>query len=280
MGGTMGVESKPGEGSTFWLEIPIEAADSAEGATVTPLFRSRQPLPRFNVLVVEDNSVNQQVASQFLAHLGQSVTIAEHGGIAVETAARERFDLILMDMQMPVMDGIEATRLIRGGEGASAATPIVAMTANASEQDRQQCLDAGMCAFQLKPITIKQLYDLIAGLPAPARPAANVVDLQTHVFEQRANELREILGDEAFNELLQSFFDDTRSLLDDLRQAFQDDDRSQVDRALHTLKGSAANMGLDSIAARAQALRGVNTTEADIVAFAQDIDATRIHIAR
>lgn len=275
LGGRMGLESTVGKGSTFWLEIPIEIASSAGVPADTPLFDKPQPLSRFKVLVVEDNVVNQQVATQFLAYLGQEVTLAEHGGIAVEKANKEQFDLILMDMQMPIMDGIEATRLIKAGSGPSAMTPIVAMTANASEQDRQRCLDAGMCGFQLKPISIQQLRGLIADLPVPTRPANEVVDFQSWVFEQRAAELSEILGNEQFEELLQSFFDDAAGLLVDLHAALKTNDQAGVDRSLHTLKGSAANMGLESIAARAQAMRITLPTADEVTIFASDIDATR-----
>ena len=114
------------------------------------------PVQSLRVLVVEDNAVNQRVARRMLERMGHAVEIAENGKIAVERCAQDVFDLVLMDCQMPVMDGLSATRELRRRE-ASRALPIVAMTANAMPGDREACSEAGMDDFLSKPVTLDAL---------------------------------------------------------------------------------------------------------------------------
>ncbi|MGB0127297.1 MAG: response regulator, partial [Rhodocyclaceae bacterium] len=163
MGGEVGVESRPGCGSTFWLtarlgkvrgemlaEEPGSGAESAEQAL-------RRAHSGARVLLVEDEEVNRMVAQEFLQEAGLSVALAENGIEAVAIVEREAYDLILMDVQMPGMDGLEATRWIRLlPNGAN--VPILAMTANAFTEDRQACLDAGMNDHVPKPVTAEGLY--------------------------------------------------------------------------------------------------------------------------
>ncbi|MCH2222621.1 MAG: response regulator, partial [Dechloromonas sp.] len=116
------------------------------------------------ILLVEDNQVNQKVALKLLERRGYHAQLAENGEVALAAVARERFAAILMDMQMPLMDGIEATRAIRSLEATEGLprTPIIAMTANAMQRDRQRCLDAGMDDYISKPIRADQLYEHLA----------------------------------------------------------------------------------------------------------------------
>ncbi|MBA2672542.1 PAS domain S-box protein [Ramlibacter sp.] len=162
MGGAVGVESAYGQGSTFWftarLAWPCEhalAAHGAQPATNPALTHLRGR----TVLLVEDNDINQIVAQELLDELGLQVEIAENGQVAVDRLAVAAYDLVLMDMQMPVMDGVEATKIIRGRMGAG--IPIVAMTANAMRQDREKCLAAGMDDFLVKPFEPEQLHQVL-----------------------------------------------------------------------------------------------------------------------
>jgi CheY-like chemotaxis protein len=125
------------------------------------------------VLLVEDNRINQRLASKLLEDRGYRVTLAENGQLALDALAQARFAAVLMDMQMPVMDGLEATRRIRAREAAEARarTPIIAMTANAMQGDRERCLAAGMDDYISKPINADELFRQLEGW-AQARPAA------------------------------------------------------------------------------------------------------------
>ncbi|MDO6966355.1 ATP-binding protein [Rhizobium alvei] len=263
LGGVIDVESVFGHGSTFWFEIPVEAGQPPKQQNDTNAIATL--VPRLNVLIVEDNPINLHVALKFLNHLGQDVVSAENGAIAIEKAEETAFDLILMDMQMPVMDGIEAARRIRAGEGKSRRSPIYALTANASDDDARLCLEAGMDGFQSKPINMNKLRQMIietAGrlgktLPAPEstikHPAQEEPDLTS--FQERRAELVEVLGEEDFAELLDSFFTDITSILSDLKKELHSENPQTQDRLLHTIKGAAGNIGLIPIAELAEGMR-------------------------
>ncbi len=160
MGGEIWVDDGPGGiGSAF--HFTIEAAIADEPALVTPVPRTR-PASKLRVLLAEDNAVNQLVAVRLLEKHGHEVTLARNGREAVECVARHELDLVLMDLEMPELDGIEATRLIRQSESArQSRLPIIAMTAHAMKQDEMRCLSAGMDAFVSKPINPERLLHTI-----------------------------------------------------------------------------------------------------------------------
>jgi len=162
MGGTISVESTPDVGSTFRFELPCRIATAAANSQPAEL---EQPLrDGLRILLVEDNKVNQKVAAALLKKLGCEVSIAQHGEEALACAATDTFDAILMDCQMPVMDGFEATRRLRTGEAGEAAArlPIIAMTANAMQGDRELCLEAGMSDYLAKPVGRNELMAALA----------------------------------------------------------------------------------------------------------------------
>ena len=158
MGGSIQAHSAPGRGSTFWFEVPLEAALEPQPTVVStsaPAPAETLPVaPRpAHVLVVEDNAVNCLVVQAMLERLGMTVTLAHDGAQAVEAVQAQPVELVLMDCQMPVMDGYEATRRIRSSNHANAQLPIVALTANALAEDRQRCDAAGMNDYLPKPVT-------------------------------------------------------------------------------------------------------------------------------
>jgi CheY-like chemotaxis protein len=149
----------------------IDAGEQQETMAQPAASQSRSNAPR-RILVAEDNLVNQRLAVRLLERHGHSVAIAGNGREALDALARERFDLVLMDMQMPVMDGLEATAAIRRGELVTGGhTPIVAMTANAMQGDRERCLGAGMDGYLSKPVQEKDVLEAIAAAIGAATPS-------------------------------------------------------------------------------------------------------------
>ena len=169
MGGNIGCESREGSGSTFWFSIECQpyAADAKPSGEASP---SAGPAPgqpvvgkpvSAHILVVEDNTINQMLITTYLDKFGHTFEIASNGKEAVAAASAKVYDLILMDVQMPEMDGIEATRLIRALEGAVGTQPIVALTANAMHGDRENYLEAGMNDYLAKPIIAANLLEML-----------------------------------------------------------------------------------------------------------------------
>jgi len=204
------------------------------------------------VLLVEDNAINQRVARRFLERLGCEVHVVGDGLQSVERFQRESFDFILMDMQMPVMDGIEATRRIREIEGGRQRTPIVALTANAMMGTLERCLEAGMDDYLTKPLDISRLQDVLdrfmgsraATSVAPA--PAPVVQLD-NAIRARLNEIAG--GDDEFaSELISAFVISGEEALREMNAALTAKDRGALGRAAHKLKGASANLHVDALA--------------------------------
>jgi signal transduction histidine kinase/CheY-like chemotaxis protein len=167
MGGTLTVVSAPGQGSTFTLALELPSADAPAPAT-TPM--AGPALTSGRVLVVDDNAVNLRVAAGLLRRLGQTVVTASSGTEALEVLAHQTFDLVLMDLQMPDLDGIEVTRRLRALER-TRALPIVALTASALASELAQCLEAGMNETLTKPVQLASLREVLERF-VPQRPAS------------------------------------------------------------------------------------------------------------
>lgn len=255
MGGQVGVKCSPGSGCIFWFKVMLKRIDQsklpASVAVVAADFRHDA-----TVLLVEDNEINQEVAKQILESNGLSVDVAWHGVEALELVKSRDYDAILMDMQMPVMDGLEATRLIRELP-AYRSVPIIAMTANAFEEDRQQCMAAGMNDFLSKPFDPDMLFAmLIRWIPSANPVSINTSQTQPFKFSQLGNTaqlnvengLRSFSGkQEKYLQMLQRFL--TIHLGDALfiEDLLAKDDRQTACRQAHTLKGVAATLGLETV---------------------------------
>jgi two-component system, sensor histidine kinase and response regulator len=220
------------------------------------------------VLLVEDNDINQMVARAVLEDAGLIVEVAENGQLALEQVQQSPFDLVFMDMQMPVMDGVTATREIRALAG-FARLPIVAMTANAMEQDRQLCLAAGMNDSLTKPIDPKSLWDsLLRWIPAVTAdaPLAGVAGLPTALAESEhwldgvpgldvAQGLRYARGNEALYRALLGRFVAAHALAPaQIHEALANGDIAAAEMIAHTVKSVAGNIGAGAIQALASEL--------------------------
>jgi CheY-like chemotaxis protein/HPt (histidine-containing phosphotransfer) domain-containing protein len=216
--------------------------------------------PSLQILLAEDNLVNQKVASQILNNLGYAVAIANNGEEVLALLERKTFDLILMDVQMPVMDGLEACRQIRQTLPSDQQPKIVAMTANAMPSDRQVCLDAGMDGYLSKPIVIQELRDLLnqtAPLaPSPESDSKAEPDLspcQPTILDPTAIAfLRDTLCDQdphVFGEMLACFRTESQTLVDQILRGLENRETTQIQRAAHSLKSSSASVGANEFVA-------------------------------
>ena len=256
MGGEVGVTSEPGRGSLFHFTVRLgrvaaPAPDTQPDDSALPRF------PGARVLVVEDNALNQRLAREVLVDLGAEVTLAATGLEAVEAVARQPFDAILMDVQMPEMDGLEATRRIRG-LAHGGAVPVIAMTAHALAGSREQCLAAGMNDFIGKPITVRGIATALARyLAATAAPAAGA-GLPPPLPEslpgiQVGRALRRLGGNVALvRSSLLEFRRDYAGMGDDLAHALERGDAKNATRLAHTLKGVASNLAMPELEAAAR----------------------------
>jgi two-component system, sensor histidine kinase and response regulator len=217
-----------------------------------------------HVLLVEDNLVNQKVAARFLERLGCSVEIAGNGAEGVAAAAARHFDIILMDLQMPIMDGMTATRKIRELETLQQ-TPIIALTANAMSGDRERCEAAGMDDYLTKPIEVERLRATLSkyglALPESAAMAAAAAESKTGnsgrmrppVDLRALNEL--IDGDHIFaRELARTFIDSGEQQLVEIQLAAANGNRDDLEKAAHKLKGACANIHAHALQAMVQRL--------------------------
>lgn len=179
MGGRIGVDSRAGQGSHFWFDVPLARSGRSVPASPAkpPDTKSTASSPishRLKVLLAEDNAINQAVALAVLKRMGHDVVAVANGQEALDALSRAAFDVVLMDCQMPTMDGFEATRQLRAGKAGAAAqtTPVVALTANAMVGDRERCIAAGMNEYVAKPLKVEALQAALAQVLNPGPAAA------------------------------------------------------------------------------------------------------------
>ena len=216
------------------------------------------------ILLVEDNEINQQVARELLQDAGFVVDVAENGKVALDLVQASAYDLVFMDMQMPVMDGVTATRELRKLQGVGN-VPVVAMTANAMEQDRRKCLDAGMNDFLVKPIEPKDMWTILVRWVRPRQASGNASNMQASAPSAlsagaaRRDEdgipigiagldtalgLKRMLGKKPlYLSVLRRYVAGQEHLMRDIRQALAIGDLATAERLAHTSKGVSGSVG-------------------------------------
>jgi signal transduction histidine kinase/CheY-like chemotaxis protein/HPt (histidine-containing phosphotransfer) domain-containing protein len=298
MGGTLTVTSTQGVGSEFSISLPTREVEQSPdvrpsmhdvsfsaGALGIPTTREATPvspdsesrpatddLPlRGRVLVVEDNAVNRQVMSATLSRLGCTVTLADGGELGVEAASRESFDVILMDCQMPLVDGFEATRRIRALSSPRARTPIIALTANALSGDRERCLAAGMDDYLTKPFSRQTLMSTLTrwlqpddGSPESRSPETSTDDSARRSIEppdaglinrSALDEIRSIDPDGTLlAEIIETYCRDSRRRVDEMENGLAQHDLEAQMRAAHSLRSSSGFVGVRQVMASSQAI--------------------------
>ncbi|MBS1164776.1 MAG: domain S-box-containing protein [Proteobacteria bacterium] len=240
MKGEIGFDSVAGSGSTFWFELPLQISQ----APIRKEAREEgihQPAAALRILVAEDNTTNQMVARMLLEGLGHKVDVVNDGLEAVEAIKRRAYDLILMDISMPVMDGIEASHRIREMGGPYGSIPIVALTANAMAADREICLRAGINRVMTKPIVKAKLEALLSEIQQVDWETAEVIPevLNADTLQQLSLDL----GVEGTAQLLRAAAEDFNRLEADARQALELSDGLRLRRAFHAMRGVAGNIG-------------------------------------
>ena len=259
MQGDLQVSSEPGKGSTFRFSVPLRhsapqtlaestLSERIDQAPVLALAARTAPQEAtgngLRILLAEDNPVNQRLALRLLEKMGHRITLVDNGVSALERVMQGGLDLVLMDVQMPELDGLSATRRIRQWEQANGGhVPIIAMTARAMQGDRERCLEAGMDDYLSKPIDSERLRQLVSRFH---------VEQAGPVLAWRAALLR-LDGDSGLLlELAQLFIDDGPELMDTLYVALADDDLAASQRAVHSLQGVLVNFGAQRAIAQAE----------------------------
>lgn len=265
MGGTIDFSSEPGKGAKFWFDLVL--SHSAAPA-VTPRKKkvTSASFAGRRVLLVEDNDTSRLVVGSLLRNQGLEVQEAENGAEAVTLAHDQPLDLILMDISMPVMDGLEATAKIRGGDGPNKATPILALTAHAMPEEQASFLAAGMAECVTKPIDPKTLRQILG----------NYLDVEakTGAPNRAIDDLEAMLGPELFHKSVQTFLDETAEAFAEMQRDLTQGNWSSLQAQAHKTLGAAGLMGAQDLQAalrqvEQRAKSGGGSDVADLMAQAE-----------
>ena len=216
MGGDIGAQSELGSGSSFWVRLPMAPSDRDEigNETVQTIGFER----KLRILVVEDNEINRQVVNAMLSHDGHSVNEATDGHMGVQMAAAEEYDLILMDISMPTMDGLQATQHIRASDGVNKTTPIIALTANVMPEETKKFAEHGMDGYISKPLNLNSLRaEFVRILSHEETTPVTKTKKKGRTFmidHEQNQDMRESIGEDAYGMMLDRFLSEGQETVD------------------------------------------------------------------
>ena len=239
MGGAVGVESELGEGSCFWVRLPLEVS-AVQHVRSTGTASAADPKGTLDVLVVEDNATNRIVLEEMLLQLGHRVSLAEDGGKGMEMARAHHFDVILMDISMPLMDGLTATSLIRM-DGASVESRIIAVTAHSLPADLERFREAGMDGCLTKPISLRDLRAVLVADPAETQ--AKALESSGAINLERLDDLRDGLGAAGLTRMITRYMSDFADLQSRLSLACEPEGAANLIAVCHEGAGASAMVG-------------------------------------
>ncbi len=243
MGGSLAVESAPNQGSTFRFDIMLRDAPmlSSHGSRPTPI--PHRNVRRLRILLAEDNGTNRLIASGMVERMGHRVDAVVDGAEAVRAVRSIPYDLVLMDVMMPEMDGLTATRLIRGEPGPVGRTPIIGLTANAERSKEAACRDAGMNGFASKPVTAERLAAEIEAVMTACDADAPVGDEWPLLDERVLGRLAVDIGEDGAADVVRLFLTEAPRMIHRLEQSLVTRGRALL-REVHTLASAASSVGL------------------------------------
>lgn len=270
LNGSIDVESEVGKGSTFTIKLPLSVGDEKNLPSMDSIEVERQSGEGYSILVAEDNGNNQIITAKLLRDMGFEVVVADNGAEAVEQYASKDFHLVLMDIQMPVMDGLEALKQIKLLQKNKPLVPIIALTAHALVEEKNRYLNAGMTDYLAKPFKPDELYQVVfrnLKVPKSTGPSSKRSSAKGKKKEEKSTNkklmtvdltfLREMVGEDqdVIDEMVDIFKEDTPNYLRAIDEGLKESDWEKIAKTCHTLKSSVGFMGRTDLVALAQQLQ-------------------------
>ena len=282
LGGEIGARSQEESGSTFWFEITVDLPLQKNTTQSQPSSKlEKSILKKLHILVAEDNAVNQEVMIGLLERLGHTVVIAANGQLAVDFIQKNTFDVILMDINMPILDGVEACQAIRQF---NKNIPIIAVTANSLESEKKRCLDAGMNHFMTKPVDKTKLSEMLrpfqhsdALTSSPNTKTEGIPKkMSSEIFVNltQFNSLMSDLGENRLKKLIMLYKQDAPGLIENLKNNIE------PERSAHTLAGMSENLNFTALSQKSRAILSMvreNEGSPDYQALIADLPSVYAH---